>query len=110
MSQPSTLNLYVDNTVEEPTLVKKNQTKDLNNSKLTFLDNNALNKNRVSDEEVVKKHVDDTLSEDTVLRFDQTLQNYLKVSVGNNVYNHRKYNTTKKKFQTQVDLFYNNGT
>ena len=34
-----------------------------------------------------KKYIDDELDKNTVLRFNQTLQNYLKVSVGNDTYN-----------------------
>ena len=32
-----------------------------------------------------KKYVDDELDKNTIVRFNQTLQNYLKVSVGNAV-------------------------
>ena len=35
-----------------------------------------------------KKHVDDTIQE---VRFNRTLQNYLKVSVGKDIYNLTKY-------------------
>ena len=38
-----------------------------------------------------KKNNDDELDKNTVLRFNQTLQNYLKVSVGNDTYNLTKY-------------------
>ena len=38
-----------------------------------------------------KKYIDDELDKNTVLRFNQTLQNYLKVSVGNDTYNLTKY-------------------
>ena len=38
-----------------------------------------------------KKYIDDELNKDTNLRFNQTLENYLKVSVGNDVYNLTKY-------------------
>ena len=38
-----------------------------------------------------RKHVAKELEKSTILRFNQTLQNYLKVSVGNDVYNLTKY-------------------
>ena len=38
-----------------------------------------------------KKYIDDELDKNTVLRFNQLLQNYLKVSVGNDTYNLIKY-------------------
>ena len=38
-----------------------------------------------------KKYIDDELDKNTVLRFNQTLQNYLKISVGNDTYNLTKY-------------------
>ena len=34
-----------------------------------------------------KKYVDDSLGEGTIVRFSQALQNYLKISVGNDTYN-----------------------
>ena len=34
-----------------------------------------------------KQYVDDSIDEGTIVRFNQTLQNYLKVSVDNDVYN-----------------------
>ena len=51
-----------------------------------------------------KKYIDDELDKNTVLRFNQTLQNYLKVSVGNDIYNLTKYDkiqiidTTKMRY------------
>ena len=39
----------------------------------------------------IEKYVDDSTEEGTILRFNQTLQNYRKVSVGNDVYNLTKY-------------------
>ena len=52
-----------------------------------------LNRNPSSDNEVVnKKYVDDELDKNTILRFNQTLENYLKVSVENDTNNLTKYN------------------
>ena len=42
-----------------------------------------------------KKYVDDSIGEGTIVRFNQTLTNYLKVSVGNNTYNLTKYDKTQ---------------
>ena len=38
-----------------------------------------------------KKNIYDSIGEGTIVRFNQTLQNYLKVSVGNDTYNLTKY-------------------
>ena len=78
---------------ESSDLVKNNQDNDLNDNKLTNLDSIKVNRNPNSDNEVAnKKHVDDELNKNTILRFNQTLENYLKVSVGNDTYNLTKYN------------------
>ena len=39
-----------------------------------------------------KKHIDDEIDNNTILRFNQILQNYLKVSAGNGTYKLTKYN------------------
>ena len=73
-------------------LVKNNQDNDLNDKKLTNLDSISVNRKPSSDNELAsKKYVDDSIEEGTLLRFNQTLQNYLKVSVGNDIYNLTKY-------------------
>ena len=74
-------------------MVKNNQDNDLNDNKLTNLDSITVNRNPTSDNEASnKKYIDDQLDKNTFLRFNQTLQNYLKVSVGNDTYNLTKYN------------------
>ena len=84
---------------ESNDLVKNNQDKDLNDNKLTNLDSITVNRNPTSDTELSnKKHIDDEIDKNTILRFNQTLQNYLQVSVGNNTYNLTKY----KKIQLTV--------
>ena len=76
---------------ESNDLVKNNQDNDLNDKKLTNLDSITINRNPTSDNEVSnKKYVE--LDKNTILRFNQTLQNYLKVSVGNDTSNLTKYN------------------
>ena len=77
---------------ESNDLVKTNQDIDLNAKKLTNLDSITLNRNPNSDNEVTNmKYIDDSVEEGTILRFIQTLENYLRVSVGNDVYNLTKY-------------------
>ena len=77
---------------ESNDLVKNNQDNDLNDNKLTNLDSITVNRNPILDYELVnKKYVDDSIREGTIVRFNQTLQNYLKVSVGNDTYNLTKY-------------------
>ena len=73
--------------------------------KLTNLDSITVNRNPNLDNELAnKKYIDNELDKNTVLRFNQTLQNYLKVSVGNDTYNLTKYDkiqftdTTERKF------------
>ena len=77
---------------ESADLVKNNQNNDLNYKKLTNLDSIKVNRNPNSDNELVrKKYLDDELDKNTKIRFNQTLQNYLKVSVGSDTYNLTKY-------------------
>ena len=72
---------------ESSDLVKNNQDKDFNDRKLTNLDSNRVNRDASSDDELAnKKYVDDSIRDGKFLRFSQTLQNYLKASVGNDVY------------------------
>ena len=90
---------------ESTDLVKNNQDNDFNDNKLTNLDSRTVNSNTSSDTELSnKKYVDDELNKNTMVRFNQTLQSYLKVSVGNDIYNPTKYDeiqiidTTEIKF------------
>ena len=72
--------------------VRSNQDNDLNVNKLTNLDGITVNRNPNSDNDISnKKYVDDQLDRITKVRFIQTLQNYLKVSFGNDTYNLSKY-------------------
>ena len=78
---------------ESNNLVKNNQDNDLNEKKITNLDSITVNKNPISDNEVSnKKYIDDGLDKNTILRFNQTLENYLKVSVSDDTYNLTKNN------------------
>ena len=73
-------------------MVKNNQDNDLNDNKVTNI-NSITNNNNLTDDNHVsnKKYIDDELDKDTILRINQTLQNYLKVSVGIDIYNLTKY-------------------
>ena len=77
---------------ESNDLVKNNQDNDLNDKKITNINSIRINNNPTNDNHVSnKKYIDDELDKNTVVRFSQTLQNYLKVSVGNDTYNLSKY-------------------
>ena len=77
---------------ESSDLVKNNQDNDLNDNKLTNIDIIILKRDPISDNEVSnKKYIDNELDKNTILRFNQTLQNFLKVTVGNETYNLTKY-------------------
>ena len=83
--------LGIDFYDESNDLVKNNQDNDLNDKKLTNLDNITINRNPSSDKEASnKKYIDDELHKNTILRFNQTLQNYLKISVESDTYNFTK--------------------
>ena len=70
----------------------KDQDNEFDNNKLTNLDSISVNRYpNLDNEPANKKNIDDELDKNTVLRFNQTLQNYLKVSVGNDTYNLTKY-------------------
>ena len=73
-------------------MVKNIQDNNLNDNKLTNLDSNTVNREPTLDKELAnKKYIDDELDKNTVLRINQTLQNYHKVFVGKDIYNLSKY-------------------
>ena len=73
-------------------MVKNNQGNAINDNKLTNIDSIKVNREPFSDNEVVnKEYIDDELDKNTMLRFNQTLQNYLKLGVGNKIYHLTKY-------------------
>ena len=91
-NERSRRDLGIDFYDESSYLVKNNQDNNFNDNKLTNLDSITINRNPTSDDEVSnKKYIDDELNKNTIVRFNQTLQNYLKVSVGNDLYNLAKY-------------------
>ena len=92
---------------ESNDFVKNSQDNDLKDKKLTNLDSITVNRNPASDNELAsKKYIDDELDKNTVLRFNQTLQNYLKVSVGNDTYNLTQYD--KIQFIDTTEMRYPN--
>ena len=81
------------------------QNNEFDNNKLTNLDSVSVNRNTCPDKELAnKKYNDDSMGDPNILRFIQTLEKYLKVSVGNDTYNLTKYDkiqitdTTKFKY------------
>ena len=111
-NERSRRDLGIDFYYESSDIVKTNQDNDLNDKKLTILDSITNNGNPSSDNEVSnKKYIDVELDKNTILRFNQTLENYLKVSVDNDTYTLTKYDkiqltdiTTMKAGNTGVYL------
>ena len=72
--------------------VFNDQDNEFDNNKLTNLDSVTVNRNPISDNELSNmKYIDDELDNNTIIRFNQTLENYLIVSVGNVTYYITKY-------------------
>ena len=95
--------------------VFNDQDNEFDKNKLTNLDSITNNKYPSSDNELAnKKYVDDSICEGNILRIDQTLQNYLKVFVGGDVYNLTKndriqiVDTTEIKFPNRGSDFLQN--
>ena len=89
---------YVDSLHEssrkrrELSSVFNDQDNEFDNNKLTNLDSITVIRNPTSDNEVAnKKYIEYSIQDATIVRFNQTLTNYLKVSVGNDTYNLTKY-------------------
>ena len=92
-NERSRRDLGIDFYDESSNLVKNNQDNDFNDNKFRNLDSITINRNPTLDNEVSnKKYVDDSIGADTMVRFNETLQNYLKVSVGSDIYKLTKYN------------------
>ena len=83
--------------------VFNDQDNEFDNNKLTNLDSVTVNRNPNLDNELAnKKYIDDELDKNTVLRFNQTLQNYFKVSVGNDTYILTKYDKVQNTDTTEM--------
>ena len=92
-NERSRRDLGIDFYDESNNLVKNNQDNDFNDNKLTNINSIVINCNPTDDNHVSnKKYIDDQLDKNTIVRFSQTLQNYLKVSVGDTIYHLTKYN------------------
>ena len=92
-NERSRRDLGIDFYDESSDTVKNNQDNNLNDNKLTNINSIIINNNPADDNHVSnKKYIDDELDRNTIVRFNQTLENYLKVSVGNDIYNLTKYN------------------
>ena len=88
---------------ESNDLVKNNQDNNFNDNKLTNINSITINNNPTDNDHVSnKKYVDDELNKYTIVRFNQTLQNYLKVSVGNDTYNLTKYDKIRLIDVTEI--------
>ena len=86
-NERSRRNLGIDFFDESNVLVKRNQDKNFTDNKLTNLDRTTVNRTPTSDNELAnKKYGDDSLGGGNILRFNQTQDNYLKVSVANDVF------------------------
>ena len=56
------------------------------------MDSITVNRNPNADKELANKnYIDDSIGDGRIVRFNQTLQNYHKASVGNDIYNLTKY-------------------
>ena len=88
--------LGIDLYDETNDFVKNNRDKIFNDNKLTNLDSITVNRNPNTDNELSnKKYIDVELDKNTIVIFNQTLEIYLKASIGNDTYNLRKNNKTQ---------------
>ena len=84
-------------------MLKNNQNKNLNDKKITNVKSITINQNPTSDNEVVnQKYVDDSIEDGNVLRFNQTFENFLKVSFGNDINDLMKYNKIQSIDTTEI--------
>ena len=92
-NERSRRDLGIDFYNESSDLVKNNQDNNFNDKNLSNINSITINNNPSDDNHVCNKnYVDDEIDKNTIVRFNQTLSNYLKVSVGNDTYNLTKYN------------------
>ena len=91
-NEPSRKDLAIDFFDEWNDSAKSNQNNDFNDNKLTNINSITIKNNPTDDNHVSNtKYVDEELNKNTKDRFNQTLQNYLKTSVGNDMYTLTKY-------------------
>ena len=102
-NERSRRDLGIDFHDESNDLVKNNQDNDFNNNKLPNFDSITVNGNPTSDNEISnKKYINIELDKNTIVRFNQTLQNYLKVSVGGDTYSLTKYDKIQITDTTEI--------
>ena len=86
-NERSRRDLGIDFYNEARIIVKNIQNNNLNDNTLTNINSITIKNNPTDDNHVSnKKYIDDELDKNTIVRFNQTLENYLKVSVGNVIY------------------------
>ena len=108
-NERSRRDLGIDFYNESNDLVKNNQDNNFNDNKLLNINSITINNNPTDDNHVSnKKYIDDQLDKNTIVRFNQTLENYLKVSIGNDTYNLTKYNKIQIT-DTTIIKYPNNG-
>ena len=91
-NERSRQDLGIDFYDESSDIVKNNQDNDFSDNILTNVNSITINNNPSDDNHISnKKYIDDELDKNTIVRFNQTLQNYLKISVENDTYNLTKY-------------------
>ena len=89
--------------------VFNDQDNELDNNKITKIDSVTVNTNPNLDNGLSKKkYVHDSVGEGTIVRFNQTLEKLLNVSVGKNVYNLTKYDKIQIT-DTKIITFPNTG-
>ena len=102
-NEQSRRDLGIDFYDESNDLVKNTQNNDLNEHKLTNVDSITVNRNPLLDDEIAnKKYIVDEIDKKTILRFNQTNQNYLKVSVGSDTYDLTKYDKIQLTDTTKI--------
>ena len=106
---------YVDSLLESSrnrrdlSSVFNDQDNEFDNNKLTNLDSVTVNRDPSSDNELAnKKYIVDSIGEGTIVRFNQTLENYLKVSTGIDFYNLTKYDKIQIT-DTTLNIYPNTG-
>ena len=107
---------YVDNLHEvirnrrDLSSVFNDQDNEFDYSKLTNLESITVNRDPSSDNELAnKKHNDNSIGECTIVRFNQTVENYLKVSAGDDTNILTKYDKIQIRDTTIIKYPYTGG-
>ena len=102
-NEGSRRDLGIDFYDESNDLVENNQDNDFNDNKLTNINSISIKNDPTHNDHVSnKKYVDVELDKNSIVRFNQTLQRYLKVSVGNDTYNLTKYDEIQLTDVTEI--------